>query len=98
MAHARSVTRRSLVLLCTAAVTASSLVALPSPATAAATAPGHDRVVSAVPKQDTPNVQDESVDSILDAGDKIIAAGEFTDFGFQGTGAGNGMTLTCSAS
>jgi hypothetical protein len=73
------VTFRSAALLCAAAVGAGGLVALPgTPAVAAAAVPGHDRVVSAVPQSKTPNVQDESVDAIFDAGQKIIAGGGFT--------------------
>jgi hypothetical protein len=66
------------VLLSTAAVSATGLVAISAPAASAAVPPGHDRLVSAVPKTATPNVQDESVDVIFDAGQKIIAGGGFT--------------------
>ena len=47
-------------------------------APAVAAPPEHDRIVNPLPQTDTPNVQDESVDAIYDAGQKVIAAGEFT--------------------
>jgi hypothetical protein len=59
-------------------VCATGLVAVSSPAAAAFTPPGHPGLVSATPQYETPNVQDESVDVIYDAGQKIIAGGGFT--------------------
>jgi hypothetical protein len=70
------VARRALTLLCTTGLTAGTLVALEG-APVLAAPPGHDRVVSALPKEGTPNVQEGSVDAIFDAGDTILAGGDF---------------------
>jgi hypothetical protein len=74
--------------LCTTGLTAGTLVALEG-APVLAAPPGHDRIVSATPKEATPNVQEGSVDAIFDAGDTILAGGDFQNVRDPGTGQPN---------
>ncbi|MEU8188459.1 malectin domain-containing carbohydrate-binding protein [Micromonospora carbonacea] len=74
MIRSSSLTRRAPAVLTAVALTAAGLVA-GSPASAA---PGHDKVVSAVPSTASPDIVDGTVFAIHDAGTKIIAAGSFT--------------------
>ncbi len=71
-------------LACVAATLATAMVAMP--AAQAVQAP-HDRVVGAVPGQNSPNVQDGNVKAIAEVGNKIILGGNFTQVANRGSGS-----------
>ncbi len=77
--------KRSLALLVAAAATGLSLVVI-APAAQAVQTP-QDRVVSAIPGENSPNIQDGAVHSIAEVGTKVILGGNFTKVANRATGS-----------
>ncbi len=76
--------KRPLFAVVVAAGTALSLVAAAPMAQAVQAA--HDRVVSAVPGENSPNIQDGATHTIVEIGNKVILGGNFTKVANRGTG------------